>query len=266
MEKNYLLEEIKNYWNLRAKGFGLAIDEELAYSSGRFWYNFFDEYFKEKSKILDCGCGAGFFSILLGELKKDVVAIDYSEAMLKEAKERTDTRNLKIEYRQADAQNLPFSEPLFDGIVCRDMLWNIQNPELVIKKWSEILKEGGKILICDGNYFLRLFDEEYSQLLKEKEEEIIKSKRNKLSEDNHAKYNENNVDFKIMDEIAKQLPLSPLKRPLWDVEELRKNGFKNIEVFDESATKINIFDEKDEKKEEIIEKTIMYRFFITATK
>ena len=56
----------------------------------------------------------------------------------------------------------------------------------------------------------------------EKWTENIKNIRNKN--------NKENVDFSIMDEIAKKLPMSQVDRPDWDFNKLVETGFHKIQV------------------------------------
>ena len=41
MKKMQHIEEIKDYWNLRANGFSLAVEEELRTESGKEWEEIF---------------------------------------------------------------------------------------------------------------------------------------------------------------------------------------------------------------------------------
>ena len=63
------LEEVKAYWNQRAKGFSMAVEEELASECGKEWESFFQGHLPDGSlDILDDGTGAGFFAVILSRL------------------------------------------------------------------------------------------------------------------------------------------------------------------------------------------------------
>ena len=86
MKKMQHIEEIKDYWNLRANGFSLAVEEELRTESGKEWEEIFRKTItKEKAAVLDDGTGAGFFPVILSRLGHQVTAIDYSEEMTAQA-------------------------------------------------------------------------------------------------------------------------------------------------------------------------------------
>lgn len=55
---------------------------------------------KEELKVLDVGCGPGFFPIILAEAGYNVTAVDYTEEMLEKARENAG--NLIEDYIPAD--------------------------------------------------------------------------------------------------------------------------------------------------------------------
>lgn len=86
-----LLEQIEDYWTDRAEGYSQVNQEELAGDNRTNWRRELERHFPENRtnetyKILDIGTGPGFFSIILAEAGYQVTAVDYTEAMLEEAK------------------------------------------------------------------------------------------------------------------------------------------------------------------------------------
>ncbi len=92
-------------------------------------------------RILDVGCGGGFLSNYLSSHGYRVSGIDLSEESLKVAEKYDQTQ--KVDYRIADAQNLPFSDASFDVITAMDFLEHVENPAQIIKEISRVLKPGG---------------------------------------------------------------------------------------------------------------------------
>ncbi|MBS3904323.1 MAG: bifunctional 2-polyprenyl-6-hydroxyphenol methylase/3-demethylubiquinol 3-O-methyltransferase UbiG [Simkania sp.] len=94
------------------------------------------------SSVLDIGCGAG---LLTNDLAKRhirrVVGIDLSLGALKEAKEHDQTA--QVLYKQANANALPFDNEEFDVVCAMDVLEHVEDPEMVIKEASRVLKPGG---------------------------------------------------------------------------------------------------------------------------
>ena len=72
----------------------------------------FDAYFKTPGKMLDLGCGTGRTSVVLASRGLQVDAVDYSEAMIRKAKEKyPDT---SVRFMIMDASELRFDDATFD--------------------------------------------------------------------------------------------------------------------------------------------------------
>ncbi|WP_105902343.1 malonyl-ACP O-methyltransferase BioC [Vibrio gangliei] len=63
-------------------------------------------------RVLDLGCGTGYFTYLLAERGAQVVALDLSPDMLKVCRSRCS--QYEVEYLVADAEHLPFESSCFD--------------------------------------------------------------------------------------------------------------------------------------------------------
>ena len=76
----------------------------------------------------------GILSLLLAFLGLKVTAADYSEGMLEKAKDLLNRNGYhNVEFYRADAQHLPFADASFDAVISRNLVWNLENPEAVIK-------------------------------------------------------------------------------------------------------------------------------------
>jgi ubiquinone/menaquinone biosynthesis C-methylase UbiE len=92
-------------------------------------------------RLIDLGCGAGFYAV---RLKKDfqlkVVAVDSSAAMLQYfAGHEINTVHSKIETLQTSEK--------FDLAVMAGVLEFVEHPEAVLKKCAELLSPGGRLVI-----------------------------------------------------------------------------------------------------------------------
>ena len=90
-----LVERIESYWSKRSDDFSDLRIEELNSDKRQLWQ---DEIIsnlpdKEHLKVLDVGCGPGFFSVILASLGHDVVGIDLTESMIEKAGEIADMLN-----------------------------------------------------------------------------------------------------------------------------------------------------------------------------
>ncbi|MDO5424943.1 MAG: class I SAM-dependent methyltransferase [Eubacteriales bacterium] len=223
------IDEIKDYWNKRANGFSLAVAEELETDAGKRWEQIFREQIPgECAEVLDDGTGAGFFPVILSKLGHRVTAIDYSDQMVAQAQERFAALGIDVNVLQMDAQNLTFADESFDAVVSRNVLWNLDDPAKAYQEMYRVLRPGGKLLIDDGNMYLYHHDKEYAA----QHEKFVEEQRKRRETEGglHGKHNVDHVDFSVIEEIAKDLPMSYARRPQWDFQELVSLGFRDIHV------------------------------------
>lgn len=220
------LENIATYWNQRSIGYSRAIHEELENGSADFYGEKLRSYAPRKGclKCLDVGCGPGLFSILLSQEGYQVTSLDYSPGMIEKAKRNLDEAGFIPDIVRADATKLPFENESFDYIVSRNLVWNLENPEAAYKEWLRVLKPGGRILVIDANHYLHYYDERYKKAYEEKSRKFEKIR----PEDRHDPLDY--VDPTLINEIAKNLPLSRKLRPEWDMEAFRAFGVTRLRV------------------------------------
>ena len=220
------LEQIRNYWNQRAEGYSAHNMEELEDTDRIRWVNTIMRYAPEgeRLRVLDIGCGPGFFSILMAQCGHDVTGVDCSDEMIAHAKENAETMHQDIRFFRMDAQNLDFDRASFDLVISRNVMWCLEDPHRAYKEWLRVLRPGGRIVNFDGYFYLDRFDPAYKAAAREQLEE---------AEREHARY-VGSVDTEIINRIAMNLPLSSVKRPGWDFEALSSLGaYKfDVELFD----------------------------------
>ena len=94
-------------------------------------------------KVLDLGCGTGYFSKILSDLvgpEGTVVGIDPDEERLKVAREKHTASNLK--YLNEIAENIPGTD--YDLIFSNHVIHWCMDKDLVFKQVHKSLKKGGK--------------------------------------------------------------------------------------------------------------------------
>lgn len=101
------------------------------------------------SVVLDAGTGTG---VLLPFLQRavgktgSVVALDFAEEMLSRAMEKYG--NEKITYILGDLTRTPFSDSIFDEIVCNSCFPHIKDKVAAAREMVRILKPGGRATVC----------------------------------------------------------------------------------------------------------------------
>jgi SAM-dependent methyltransferase len=69
------------------------------------------------SKVLDVAAGNGNVTLAAARRWCDVISTDYVPALLDRGRERATADHLKVEFREADAEALPFPDNSFDVVV-----------------------------------------------------------------------------------------------------------------------------------------------------
>jgi ubiquinone/menaquinone biosynthesis C-methylase UbiE len=96
-------------------------------------------------KVLDVAAGNGNASLAAARRWCDVVATDYVPTLLERARERAAAERLAIEFREADAESLPFEEGSFDAVVSTFGVMFTPDQERAAAEMIRVCKPGGKI-------------------------------------------------------------------------------------------------------------------------
>ena len=101
-------------------------------------------------KVLDAGCGDGFFSSQLTcfDEIKDITGIDISEKAIERALERYP----KNPFRQASLNKIPFENASFDSIVMVEVIEHLVDIDGTLEDLSRVLKPGGLLLITTTDF------------------------------------------------------------------------------------------------------------------
>jgi ubiquinone/menaquinone biosynthesis C-methylase UbiE len=96
-------------------------------------------------KVLDVAAGNGNVSLAAARRWCDVVATDYVPALLERARERAEAERLKIEFREADAEALPFADASFDVVVSTFGVMFTADHDRAAAELIRVCARGGKI-------------------------------------------------------------------------------------------------------------------------
>ncbi|WP_438489286.1 class I SAM-dependent methyltransferase [Streptomyces sp. S186] len=127
-------------------------------------------------RILDAGCGHGYFSRLLAARRARVTGVEPTDTMFAYAQEKERARAQGIAYVQADLTRLPDLGGPFDAVVCSMVLPAVPDWKPAMRACVEALRPGGLFLFSvnhpafeqllstwreHGDYRLRRYLEEY---------------------------------------------------------------------------------------------------------
>ena len=96
---------------------------------------------KASAKVLDIGCGGGLLTNYLAQEGHQVSGIDLSSSSL-EIGIKNDLSKT-VEYKEANAYELPYQNGSFDVVAAMDVLEHVENPEKVISQASRVLRKNG---------------------------------------------------------------------------------------------------------------------------
>lgn len=100
--------------------------------------------------FLDLGCSAGLYTrgmaARLGD-QGDVVGIDISPSMLKEAARRARRLGVGTSLARADAEAMPFADGSFAGAACGGTLNELGDPARALRETRRVLAPGGRVAI-----------------------------------------------------------------------------------------------------------------------
>ncbi|MFA6249983.1 MAG: methyltransferase domain-containing protein [Candidatus Shapirobacteria bacterium] len=103
-----------------------------------------------REKILEVGCGRGFYVNNLAKLqpKTKIWGIDLNTRYLEQAKNGASSNEKLL---VADATQLPFKNDFFDRVIASEILEHIPDDVLALKEIFRVLKPGGIVMITVPN-------------------------------------------------------------------------------------------------------------------
>jgi len=95
----------------------------------------------DRKRVLDVGTGPGLVAAAAAERGADVIGIDFSDAMVAQARRRYPG----LEFQKAAGESLPFDAGKFDAVVGNFVLHHAAQPEQVLREAFRVLRTGGKV-------------------------------------------------------------------------------------------------------------------------
>lgn len=95
--------------------------------------------------VLDVGCGTGVVAITAARIGAHVLGIDLTPELLKRARDNARLANVEIDFREGDAEALPFDDSAFDVVLSQFGHMFAPRPNVAIAEMLRVLKPGGTI-------------------------------------------------------------------------------------------------------------------------
>ncbi|MCQ2207758.1 MAG: class I SAM-dependent methyltransferase [Paludibacteraceae bacterium] len=104
------------------------------------------ELVNEHDEVLECACGTGMISKRVAPRCKKLLATDFSEGMLKQARKKCSSFD-NISFSFADITALPFENERFDIVIAGNVIHLLDNPQKAINELARVCRKGGTIII-----------------------------------------------------------------------------------------------------------------------
>lgn len=102
----------------------------------------------EGARILEVGVGTGKnFPYYPNDA--EIVAVDFSDKMLRRAKEKASKQKLKVALRQMDVQHLEFEDNSFDTVVASFAFCSVPDPVRGMIEVKRVCRPGGKVILLE---------------------------------------------------------------------------------------------------------------------
>jgi SAM-dependent methyltransferase len=95
--------------------------------------------------VLDVGCGTGVAAITAARVGARVRGIDLTPELLERARENARIANVEIDFREGDAEALPFDDVTFDVVFSHFGHMFAPRPDVAMAEMLRVLKRGGTI-------------------------------------------------------------------------------------------------------------------------
>ena len=95
--------------------------------------------------MLEVGAGTGHIARLLTQYAQQVVAVEPSPAMRAEGQRRL--TDLPVQWQAARAEQLPFPDAQFDGVVLFTTLEFVEHPQAALQEALRVVRPGGWLIV-----------------------------------------------------------------------------------------------------------------------
>jgi arsenite methyltransferase len=112
-------------------------------------------HIREGKYVLDVGCGAGQTPCYIAKRHGcRVVGVDINERMIERSRERAERERLadRVEFRVADAQDLPFEGDTFDAVITESVTAFPEDKQRAVKEYARVTKPGGYVGLNESTW------------------------------------------------------------------------------------------------------------------
>ena len=97
--------------------------------------------------VLDIGAGTGFLTEAAVQKAGRVIALDFSESMISEARAKLAGRN--VEFKIGNAEQIPLPDDSVNAVIGNVVLHHCPDPERAVRDMVRVLLPGGRVVLSD---------------------------------------------------------------------------------------------------------------------
>ena len=100
-------------------------------------------------RVLDLACGTGNLAVIAARRGSEVHGIDIAGNLIAQARARAAKAGLKIDFKEADAEALPFAFSRFDLVLSMFGVMFTPQPEIAVSEMRRVTRSGGQIALAN---------------------------------------------------------------------------------------------------------------------
>jgi ubiquinone/menaquinone biosynthesis C-methylase UbiE len=105
------------------------------------------------SRVLEIGCGTGIIAAGVASHAGEVIGVDLSPEMIRQAQKKTGEGDLpNLCFEVGDAYDLPFETASFDLVLLTNLLHVVKEPDTVLSEAKRLLKPDGILMTVTDCY------------------------------------------------------------------------------------------------------------------
>jgi ubiquinone/menaquinone biosynthesis C-methylase UbiE len=131
-------EEVSGSWDVLRRGFYGDEVRDAVLTAARLL---------PENTVLDVGAGTGFLTEGAAKIARKVIALDFSEAMMSEARAKLGRSN--VEFRIGNVEQIPLPNASVDAVIGNMVLHHCPSPEAAVREIARVLVSGGRLVLSD---------------------------------------------------------------------------------------------------------------------
>lgn len=137
--------DVQAYWGVTKHMGGVDATDEIADLC----------HIDQDKTVLEVGCGTGVTACHLARRYGcQLIGVDLSDKMVEWSQKRALRKSLehKVQFRTADAQDLPFEDNAFDAVICESVTAFPADKQKAVNEYVRVTKPGGYVGMNEGTW------------------------------------------------------------------------------------------------------------------